>query len=162
MASLIEVVSNFIKPYKFLFLSVFLLVIFIVFGFYVYRRYSAQLVDQRIKDFTNTNESVDSIDVILFHVDWCPHCKKALPDWASFSNEYNGKIVNGYKVNVNPEGTNCTDDSNPHIVELIKKHNIQAYPTVIIMKDGERYDFDAKITRSALDQFVETVCNANK
>lgn len=162
MASLIEVVSNFLKPYKFFVILVILLVIFSLIGYYTFKQYSSQMKKSQLSNFANTNQKVDSIEVIMFHVDWCPHCKKALPDWKSFSSEYNGKIVNGYQVNVNPDGTNCTDDNDPRIAEMIKQYKIESYPTVIIMKDGERYDFDAKITKYALDQFVQSVCSSNR
>ena len=36
----------------------------------------------------------------MFKVDWCPHCKKAQPDFQAVTDEYNGKVVNGYKLNL--------------------------------------------------------------
>jgi len=94
---------------------------------------------------------------MLFHVDWCPHCHKALPEWQSFCDEYNNKNVNGYLIRCERNGTNCTDENDPKIAAIINENKIESYPTVILLKNDKRYDFDAKITRNSLEQFVQSV-----
>ena len=36
---------------------------------------------------------------LFFSVDWCPHFRKAKPEWYAFKNEYDkeDKLVNGYR-----------------------------------------------------------------
>ena len=97
------------------------------------------------------------LNVLMFHVDWCPHCKKALPEWVAFCNEYNNKVVNNYKITCDKQGTNCTDDDSAEIKKLIAEYNIVSYPTVVLIKDNKRYDFDAKITKHTLEQFINSV-----
>jgi thioredoxin-like negative regulator of GroEL len=40
---------------------------------------------------------------------------------------------------------------------IAKKHKIDGFPTIIMFKDGERIDFDAKITSYSLERFVEDI-----
>jgi thiol-disulfide isomerase/thioredoxin len=36
--------------------------------------------------------------LMLFYVDWCPHCKTAKPEWESLKSQYDGKMINGYTI----------------------------------------------------------------
>ena len=45
---------------------------------------------------SSTNEKVAT--VYLFSADWCPHCKKAEPEWVNFEKEYNNKTIKEYKI----------------------------------------------------------------
>ena len=95
-------------------------------------------------------------EIILFHVDWCPHCKTAKPEWDSVSNEYDGKDVNGYTLQFTE--VNCTEES-PEIQEMIEKYNIEGYPTIKLIKGDQVIDFEAKPTKDTLTQFIKTVLN---
>lgn len=159
MAPLFDYLSSRLKPYYNIILISVILIIFIVFSYFIYiRQISPKLNDKSkvFKDVANNGETGKQVDVMLFHVNWCPHCIKAKPDWESFCNEYNGKMINGYKINCDPKGNDCTEDSDPIVAAWIKEYDITSYPTVILVKDEERYVFDAKLTRNALEQFVET------
>ena len=44
-------------------------------------------------------------ELLMFSVDWCPHCKTAKPEWESVKQEYQGKTINGisvYKIIIEP------------------------------------------------------------
>ena len=99
-------------------------------------------------------KSSNEAELMLFYVDWCPHCKTAMPEWNKFKNEMNNTEVNGYKL-VCVE-YNCTTEST-EIKKLISKYNIEGYPTVKLIKNNEIYDFDAKPTVSYLKQFCYTM-----
>lgn len=53
----------------------------------------------------------------------------------------------------------CTDDSNDpndKISALISQYKVESFPTIIMLVGENRIDFDAKITKSSLDQFVKS------
>ena len=90
----------------------------------------------------------------MFHVDWCPHCKKSFPEWQKFVAMYNGKDVNGYEITCTD--VNCTNETS-EITTLMNKYNIESFPTVKMFKDGKTIDFESRISENNLDQFVETM-----
>lgn len=93
-------------------------------------------------------------NLMLFYVDWCPHCKTAKPEWNALKEEYDGKTINGYIVIF--EEYNCTDESS-EIEDLINKYKIDGYPTIKLLKDGQVIEYDAKPTKATLEQFLTTV-----
>ena len=40
---------------------------------------------------------------------------------------------------------------------MVKQYNIEGYPTIKLLKDGQVIEFDAKPTQKTLDQFLNTV-----
>jgi thiol-disulfide isomerase/thioredoxin len=97
-------------------------------------------------------------DAILyfFHVDWCPHCKSALPEWKSFlESGFNGREIGDYKLVC--KEIDCTNEDNSEVMTYINKYKISSFPTVKLLKDGEVYDFEAKIKENSLEQFVEAI-----
>ena len=93
-------------------------------------------------------------ELILFYVDWCPHCKTAKPEWENLKSEYEGKTINGYKVIFTEY--NCTNET-AEIEQLIKKYKIEGYPTIKLLKDNQVIEYDAKPTKATLEQFLNTV-----
>jgi thiol-disulfide isomerase/thioredoxin len=88
----------------------------------------------------------------MFKVDWCPHCKKALPEFQQVENEYNGKTVNGYKLD-------CVvvDGEDPANQALVNEFKIQGYPTIVLTKDGKNIEYDAKVDKPTLIKFINTM-----
>jgi thiol-disulfide isomerase/thioredoxin len=92
--------------------------------------------------------------LMLFYVDWCPHCKTAKPEWESLKSEYEGKNINGYTV-VFVEH-NCTNES-AEVEQLMDKYKIEGYPTIKLIKDSQVIEYDAKPTKTTMEQFLNTV-----
>jgi len=130
----------------------------ILFGFlskYAYDKYYAANYEDGKKDFNdvaNANMREKELSVYFFYVDWCPHCKTALPDWIKFKNEYDGKEINNYTVNC--VEMNCTEETQ-EIEDAIAQYKIEGYPTIKMTKDNKIIEFDAKITYNALEKFVQ-------
>lgn len=164
MANLVDYISGKLRPYSRYITFSIIFIIFILLSIYVLVNFINKKDDdaQKFKDVANTGNRENEIEVMMFHVDWCPHCKSALPEWYPFCDQYNNTKVNGYTIKCNRDGTNCTDDTDPKIQNIVSKYTIESYPTIIIMREGTRYDFDAKITKSALEQFVESVTSSSK
>jgi thiol-disulfide isomerase/thioredoxin len=98
----------------------------------------------------NTNQG----ELILFYVDWCPHCKTAKPEWEKVKSQYNGKIINGYTVTFTE--INCTTETQ-QIQQMVDQYKIEGYPTIKLLKDSQVIEYDAKPTKSTMEQFLHTV-----
>ena len=154
MSNIINLIyTRVFSKYSTIVLTVFLLALFSYIGYYVYDRYYKQTKDvKEFSDVANVNTRKRTADVLFFFADWCPHCKKAKPEWEHFKEEYNGKIVNDYEINC--QGIDCTKDSDPKTAALIAEHKIESYPTIIMLVDDQKIDYDAKVSKSGLEQLV--------
>ena len=161
MVRFIDYLSNKIRFYSVQITVVIVVIIFSIASYYSYVSIMNKKTgpDAKFSDVANNGTNIGDVDIKFFYVDWCPYCKKALPEWQSFCDEYNKKIVNKYMINCDRNGTNCTDDASSEVKTIMTKYNIQSYPTVILFKDNKQYDFDAKVTKNALEQFINTVSN---
>jgi thiol-disulfide isomerase/thioredoxin len=92
--------------------------------------------------------------LMLFYTDWCPHCKTAKPEWESLKEEYDGKSINGYTLVF--EEYNCTNETED-IANMMNKYNIEGYPTVKLIKDNQVIEYDAKPTKSTMENFLQSV-----
>jgi thiol-disulfide isomerase/thioredoxin len=125
-------------------------------GYYVYSKYISNNTTY------NANREHDAINsdsnkvatMMLFYVDWCPHCKTAKPEWENLKSEYEGKQINGYTIAFTEY--NCTTES-PETDELMNRYKIEGYPTIKLIKDNEVVEYDAKPTKSTMEQFLHTV-----
>ena len=103
-----------------------------------------------------SNQTSDSkeAELLLFYVDWCPHCKTAKPAWNDIKSEYENKTINGYKVIFTE--VNCTEET-AEVEQMMNKYNIEGFPTIKLLKDGQVIEYDAKPTKETLTQFLNTV-----
>jgi thiol-disulfide isomerase/thioredoxin len=154
---------EYIKPYItwpviFLFLCVGVAILIAV--FFLFKKYDLKV--KILEKFTSnnendTNESTNgskSAELMLFSVDWCPHCKTARPEWDNLKASLENKQINGY--NVVFSDWNCTQETD-EISNLINKYKIEGYPTIKLLKDGQIIEFDAKPTESTLKDFLNNV-----
>lgn len=97
--------------------------------------------------------SNNECEVLLFSTTWCPHCKSAKPIWEEIKIQYKGKTVNGYTI-VFTE-VDCTNDS-PEVTKMMDRYKIEGFPTIKLLKNGQVTEFDAKVTKENLQQFINT------
>ena len=127
----------------------------VLFAYYTYKQYSNEKTAfhanrENIPKDQNSNKTAT---LMLFYVDWCPHCKTAKPEWESLKSEYDGKSINGYTVNFVEH--NCTNESS-EITQLMDKYNIEGYPTIKLIKDNQVIEYDAKPEKDTLMEFLHT------
>ena len=103
-------------------------------------------------DTNNSNSS--PVEILLFHTDWCPHCKTAKPEWDKISEEYSSKTVNDRKIIF--KDINCTTET-AETEQLMTKYKVEGFPTIKLLKEGNVVDFDAKPIYSNLVSFINTV-----
>ena len=100
-----------------------------------------------------TDESKNA-ELLFFYADWCPHCKTAKPIWNDLKSEYQNKTINGYRV-VFTE-VNCSEETT-EVDKMMNQYNIEGYPTLKLIKDGQVIEYDAKPSKDTLTQFLNTV-----
>lgn len=131
-------------------------ILLIIVAYYTYKHYSDTKTsfnanrENGLKD-ENSNKTAT---MMLFYVDWCPHCKTAKPEWESLKSQYDGKTINGYTINFMEY--NCTNETD-EVSNLMDKYKIEGYPTIKLIKDNEVIEYDAKPTKSTMEQFLNTV-----
>ena len=148
--SLQEIFSN-----KYFFYGV-IIGIFILIVYYVYSSYknNQTMITDEIYEEDNYNSNV--AEVMLFYVDWCPHCKSAMPVWEKLKEQYNNQKINGHEV-IFVE-FNCTDEDE-EITKKIETYKIEGFPTVKLKANGTVVEFDAKINEENMEKFLSTVLN---
>lgn len=165
MSALLNLLYYRFKRFLPMFYSILFLILVIVVCYYVYKNvYLPKMKNRKFQDVANTNPIQGGITIFMFHVDWCPHCKKALPEWKMFSDQYNGTTVNGYQIEC--KEVDCTKSDDPNIKNMLDKYSLKQYPTIIALvpssggKD-KRIDYDAKVKKDYLDKFIVSITTEN-
>jgi thiol-disulfide isomerase/thioredoxin len=96
----------------------------------------------------------NSAELMFFYADWCPHCKSAKPIWNDLKTEYENKTINGYKIIFTE--VNCSEET-AEVEKLMNQYNIEGYPTIKLIKDGQVIEYDAKPSKETLTKFLNTV-----
>jgi protein disulfide-isomerase-like protein len=132
--------SKILKPSnmpRLLFLLAVLLVLYIV-----YERYLKEGFES---DASTLDDKLDNsiTQMVLFHADWCGHCKKLMPEWDKAAKEMNkgGKMV---MIKVDAGGK----DAETQV--LVKKYGVDGFPTIIIFKDGQWTPYTGERTKEGL------------
>ena len=127
---------------KVLFLLGFLLVLFLV-----HKHFLSQ------EGFESTPEELEENvaakkSMVLFHADWCGHCKKLMPQWDQLSSKWNDTQdeVQFIKVECgNPK-------ENEEHKKIMEKYNIQGYPTIYMFENGKGEEYKGSRDASALEK----------
>ena len=155
MANIVEVLNRFIRPYYYRILAFIIFIVFVIVGYYGYQSVMAKQKN-KFSDVANANRRNKEVVIYFFHADWCPHCKKATPEWNNFKSKLDGKVINSYIIKC--MDVNCTKETSD-VTEYINRFSVDSYPTVKMVRDETTIDFDSKITASSLEAFVNTMLN---
>lgn len=157
--------SRFVRPNAFMITVIIAAAVFIWAAYYAYVNFFKDKPDDmKYKDIANVSPNGETITIYMFHVDWCPHCKVALPEWKRFAEEFNEKMMNGYVLSC--QNIDCTDDADPQVNMYMEKYSVDSYPTIkAIMNDEEGKEiqiaFDAKASFENLEKFANAVSLGN-
>ena len=152
--------SRFKQNVQMLYAAIAFIVIFSA-AYYIYNYiYVPNQKNAQFSNVANANPNGQVVTIYMFHVDWCPHCKKAMPEWQMFSDEYNGKVLNGFQISC--IDVDCTDTSDAKVKAATDKYSVKQYPTIIAVVPGQggkenRVDYDAKVKKANLEKFVMSV-----
>ena len=64
------------------------------------------------------------------------------------------KQINGYTIIFTEY--NCTEESE-EVSELMDKYKIEGYPTIKLVKDNQVIEYDAKPTKTTMEQYLHSV-----
>ena len=164
MAHIIDVLSKYVVNKKIM-VGIFIFIVFIiVIIWWMRRRKSPGAFDDVANSINRGTTSTDSGTqaaansgkealIYFFHADWCPHCKKAQPEWDAFKMSQHNKLKNGYVVKC--ISVDCTNDKESTAKQLINEFNIESYPSVKMVKDNTTIDYDASVKTASLNKFVD-------
>ena len=89
--------------------------------------------------------SNDSPVVVLFHAEWCGHCKKLMPVWNELKGVY---------------GSNLLDFEESSMPDIIKNHNVNGFPTIKYLPTGINnpngaIDYEGDRSYESLKEFID-------
>lgn len=102
------------------------------------------------REFIKKNNNNNDVIIYFFFTEWCPYCKKALPEWEKFT-EYIDSINTSNDYNVKLINVDCDKDK-----KTADKYKIEGYPTIKLIYKNKEYDYDAKVNSEDLKKFLET------
>ena len=121
---------------------------------------SIQKNQPNLEHNTDMGINKQTVEVLFFYADWCPHCKKAKPHWNNLKNSEKvgeGTRINNYSI-VYTE-VDCTDDKASGVQEKLSKFKVDGFPTIKMVKGTEVIEFDAKPELEILEGFVLQTLN---
>ena len=95
--------------------------------------------------------SDDAVSIMYFYTEWCPYCKKAEPEWEKFKAHVDS-INNSNDRKIILSAIDCDEKKS-----IADKHKVEGYPTIKLFYKDAVYDFDAKVTKDNLVQFLNTI-----
>jgi len=137
-----------------LLIGVSIAVVFSVVGYMVYLYSRPKLLTQINGDSVEAQTSSSDAELIFFFADWCPHCKKAKPHWEEVKQSYSGKVMNGYTLTFTE--VDCSKETD-EMKQITTEYEIEGYPTIKLIKDGQVIEYDAKPDKDTLEKFINTV-----
>jgi glutaredoxin len=174
MASISEKFRKIINTQsKYVWISFLVIGLCIIF-YYVYTKYISK-INNPSSDVTNFTGSDNSktlseggvahqdVQVMLFTVDWCPHCKNAKSPWDNFKNKFHGKVMGTSRINCieyNMTEKKSGESGFESYMEAKSQgelYKVQGFPTLKLKIGSQVIDYDAKITESGLEEFLESV-----
>jgi thiol-disulfide isomerase/thioredoxin len=134
------------------------LTLFLLLAVYYYYYYVLPEMDAKYKPNnerkTGEQTSNNTAELLFFYANWCPHCKAAKPIWNDLKSEYENKSINGYRIIFTE--VDCSDET-AETEKMMNQYNIEGYPTIKLLKDGQVIEYDAKPAKDTLVQFLNTV-----
>ncbi len=126
-------------------------------SYFSYNSYIKPLINEHKLNNEFVNKNIDSNDedilVMYFYTDWCPYCKRAEPEWKQFKNYVDNKNNNKNKdYTINVVSINCDENK-----KMADKYEIEGYPTIKLIYKKKVYDYDAKVTKDNLVEFVNSI-----
>ena len=95
-----------------------------------------------VENFEDFNEKPG---LVLFHANWCGHCKKLMPEWKKLQDQYPEHV------------TSVEADAHPKVIEA---HGVQGFPTIKYLKSGlsnagDSVEYEGERTKDDLEAFLK-------
>lgn len=127
---------------------VVMFILCLIAGYFMYKYTNTQKDSKFIpNDEYRTTTQKPEGDLILFYVTWCPYSQTALTEWNTIKNSYTSS-----EYIISFSETDCDKYS-----QLATQYKITEYPTIILVKGGKNYEYDAQLSEASLNLFINTV-----
>ena len=130
---------------KVLFLVALFIVLYLIHHFYLSK-----------EGFESAPEDLETIvaskkSIVLFHADWCGHCKNFMPTWDKLSQKWNEKKDNKVQF-VKVECGNAKE--NAAHKDIMEKYNIKGYPTIMVFENGTPTEYTNGRDEKSIESFL--------
>lgn len=78
--------------------------------------------------------SGEDVNLVLVYAPWCGHSKRMLPDYERIKSEYDGKTINGKKINILMYDSDVDKDK-------VKEYGVRGFPSLFFESGGNRESF---------------------
>ena len=102
------------------------------------------------------NPKEDEVVLVLFFVEWCPHCKSIKPEWEKLMKLNNTK-VNGKNIKIQAANAEGSDVEK----EAARDNNVEGYPTIKLISQSEVIDYNGPRNADDMGKFVKDYCEKN-
>lgn len=110
------------------------------------KKSNTQYVENKIEKF-DKEHSVNSVNkIILYHADWCGHCKRFLPVWKNF-------------IENNPYKNIIFDTIESSSLNEKESSLIKAFPTVVFINGDTQSQSVGVMTQDELKEKIESFFN---
>ena len=86
--------------------------------------------------------------LIFAYADWCGHCQNFKPIWNQFKTKY-AKILDIREVNADKDKA------------VIQNMGVRGFPTIVMLHNGTKHEFEGPRTVQGLENFVKNVVNSH-
>ena len=157
--SLISIYKSILNDKQLLIIIAFSSFIFIGLFFYLYNKFikpnisSSYVTNNEFINNSLKEENNEDVLILFFKTEWCPHCKKAMPEWNEFTN-YVDKLNDKNDYVIRHSIIDCDKQE-----KIAEKYNIEAYPSIILLYKKVKYEYDASPNKNNLIKFLESSTN---
>lgn len=88
------------------------------------------------------DQTYNNTKVILYYANWCAHCEEFLPEWEKLKSMIIDKNVEFLEF-----------EESQHLQKM-QDENIKGYPTIMIIIDGEKREYNGERTAKAIAAFI--------
>ena len=149
-------------------ICIVVVVVLILVGLFFYLRKNNMLTFMGVKEGFESHDSEplridskpnpddDTVIVLLFYVDWCPHCVSTKPEWKKL------EALNGTKMNnktIEVKAVNC--EGSEVEKEVANDVGVEGYPTIKVMTKNNVEDYNGARDEASIKNHLETVANQN-
>ncbi len=155
----LETIKNYVLSSK-TWIIILALMGFIAIAIYIFQEYMSPSMNPEYVEnnefISSENQNKNYADLYLFRANWCPYSKKIVPIWNELKDKYNNKTINNYTVVFK----NIEEKQNADLLADFEKtysKEVDGFPTIILIKDTQVVEFEAKPTFENLEQFLESI-----
>lgn len=100
------------------------------------------------------NPDDNTVVIVLFYVEWCPHCVSTKPVWEEAVKKHNNTTINGKNVKV--QACNCEGSEVEQSVA--RDNNIQGYPTIKAITQNGVEEHNGSRSLEDIETFINHQC----